>query len=157
MRLRPWLRKTVLVVHIAGSVALLGEVWALVVLNTLATTGEIPLARGAYKLMSTLVFAGGIPLSMISLITGILLATTSHWGLLRHFWVMAKLTLLILVICVGMFLFDPGGMAVAPLPSPTMQWGQVAAVSAQVVMLVTATCLSVFKPGKRRSRAVPAG
>ncbi len=150
MRLRPPLRKTVLVVHIGASVALLGEVWALVLLNTLAATGEPALARGAYGLMPTLVFAGGIPLSMTALITGVLLAVTGPWGLTRHYWVLGKLGLLVMTICVGMFLFDPEGMAVAALPAPGRQWGQVAALSLQVVLLLTATAFSVFKPFGRR-------
>ncbi|NUR85669.1 MAG: hypothetical protein HOY71_16455 [Nonomuraea sp.] len=149
----PKLRKTVLVVHIGASVALLGEVWSLVVLNTVTTTGAAEGARGAYALMANLIFTGGVPLSMISLVTGIVLGLTSRWGLFRHLWVVAKLGLLLGVICAGMFLFDPAGMALGPLPAPGRQWAQVAVVGAQAVMLATATALSVFKPGRRRAAA----
>ncbi|MFG1704917.1 hypothetical protein ACFLIM_17155 [Nonomuraea sp. M3C6] len=154
--MRPRIRKSVMVIHVVVSVALLGEVWGLVVLNTAAAlTKDLELAHAAYRLMPALVFAGGIPLSLTALITGILLALTSHWGLFRYYWTAAKLVLLVAVICVGMFLFDPEGMAAATeggrAAVATRQWGQVAALGTQIVMLMIATALSVFKPrGKLR-------
>jgi hypothetical protein len=150
----PRIRKTVMVIHIVVSVALLGEVWGLVVLNTAAAlTKDLELAHAAYRLMPALVFAGGIPLSLAALISGITLALTSHWRLFRYYWTAAKLVLLVAVICVGMFLFDPEGMATATA-GPTAaasgrQWGQVALLGTQIVMLMTATALSVFKPRRK--------
>lgn len=147
-------RRIVLVVHIASSVALMGEVWVLVVLNLRATlTADPVLARSAYTLMETLIFAGGIPLSLISLASGITLALTSKWGLLRHYWVFTKLLLQIAVILVGMLVFDPAGLAAAGAAPPASQWTQVAVVSSQLVMLLTATILSVFKPRGRMPSA----
>ncbi|MFC4118672.1 DUF2269 family protein [Nonomuraea zeae] len=154
--MRPAIRKTVVVIHIVVSVALLGEVWGLVVLNTAAAlTKDHALAHAAYRLMPALVFAGGIPLSLSALITGCTLALTSHWRLFRHYWTAAKLVLLVIVICLGMFLFDPEGMAAATeggdAVATTRQWGQVAVLGTQIVLLMTATALSVFKPrGKIR-------
>ncbi|MEU7741319.1 hypothetical protein [Nonomuraea sp. NPDC049158] len=156
---QPRVRKGVLVVHVIASVALLGEVWGLVVLNTVATvTDDLGLAHAAYRLMPSLVFAGGIPLSLTALATGITLALTSHWGLARHYWVLAKLVLLVSVICLGMFLFDPEGMAAATAgatrPVEGRQWGQVAVLGGQLAMLLTATTLSVLKP-RGRVRQIP--
>ncbi|MFF4620731.1 hypothetical protein [Nonomuraea jabiensis] len=148
--MRPGIRKTVTVIHVIASVALVGEVWGLVVLNTAAAlTKDAGLAHAAYRLMPALVFAGGIPLSLIALISGITLGLTSHWGLFRYYWVAAKLVLLVAVICVGMFLFDPEGMAAATTLPATRQWGQVAALGTQIAMLMTATTLSVFKPRRK--------
>ncbi|MEO3874299.1 hypothetical protein ABGB18_36335 [Nonomuraea sp. B12E4] len=154
--LGPRARKTILVIHVVTSVALLGEVWGLVLLNTAATlTSDPGLAHAAYRLMPTMVFGGGMPLSLTALTTGIVLGLGSHWGLFRYYWTAAKLVLLVSVICVGMFLFDPEGMAAAtegsisggPVLVPdTRQWGQVAALGTQIVMLMTATVLSISKP-----------
>jgi uncharacterized membrane protein len=149
--MRPRARKTVLVIHIVASVALAGEVWGLVVLNTAAAlTGDAALAHSAYRLMPALVFAGGIPLSMTALVTGLVLGLMSHWGLFRHAWVTIKLGLLLAVICAGMFLFDPESMAAATegavaAPEPG-KWNQVAVPATQLAMILTATALSVFKP-----------
>jgi hypothetical protein len=159
--MRPRVRKTVVAIHIVASVALLGEVWGLVVLNTAATLTDDPgLAHAAYLLMPALVFAGGIPLSLVSLVTGVLLGLASHWGLLRHVWVAAKLALLVATICLGMFLFDPEGMAAATeggiRAAATRQWGQVAVLGCQLAMLLTSTALSVFKPRARLWSVEPA-
>ncbi|TDD04554.1 hypothetical protein E1292_18855 [Nonomuraea deserti] len=158
--MRPPIRKTVLVIHIMVSVALLGEVWGLVVLNTAATlTNDPELAHAAYRLMPNLVFAGGIPLSLTALVTGITLGLTSHWGLFRYYWVTLKLGLLVAVICVGMFLFDPEGMAAATEGGEAAlasdQWSQTGALGAQIVMLIASTVLSVFKP-RWKLRVTPA-
>lgn len=147
----PRIRKTLLVVHIVVSVALAGEVWGLVVLNTVATlTEDLALAQTAYRLMPFMIFAGGVPLSMTAFITGVALGLGSHWGLLRYYWVAIKLVLLLAVIGVGIFVFDPEGMAAATegarQVAASRQWGQVAALSTQIVMLLAATTLSVFKP-----------
>lgn len=152
-RLSPRGRKIVTVVHIVSSVALLGEVWALVALNSYATlTADLELARSAYRLMALLVFAGGIPLSLTALIAGVTLAWGTHWGLLRHYWIVAKLVLLLAVILGGMVMFQPAAMAEAMANGTltvTEQWRQVTVVAAQLVMLVSATVLSVFKPKGR--------
>ncbi|MFI7615990.1 hypothetical protein ACIBP6_32695 [Nonomuraea terrae] len=158
--MRPRIRKTILVIHVIASVALLGEVWALTVLNTAAAlTEDTGLAHAAYGLMPALVFAGGMPLSLVALATGVVLGLTSRWGVFRHLWVAAKFVLLVGVICLGMFLFDPEGMTAATAggraAGDARQWGQVAVPAAQAVLLVTATALSVFKP-RRRPRPVQA-
>lgn len=152
-RLRPGVRKTVMVIHIIASVALLGEVWTLVTLNLYSTlAADAELAHAAYRLMEVLVFAGGIPLSMTALVTGVTLALGSHWGLARHYWVFGKLLLLVAVICLGMFLFQPGVVATAIEQGARPdgeQWRQASVVATQLLMLVTATTLSVFKPKGR--------
>ncbi|TDB96290.1 hypothetical protein [Actinomadura sp. 7K534] len=153
-RPRPATRKLLMVVHVVSSVALLGEVWGLVLLNLTATlTADGTLANSAYRLMSVLVFGGGIPLSLTALASGIALALGSKWGLARHYWVFAKLLLLIGVVLAGMLLFTPEAMADATaggVAPPAGRGGQqVAVVSAQLAMLLTATVLSVFKPRRR--------
>lgn len=162
LRLRPRTRKTLLTVHIVASVALLGEVWGLVVLNLYATlTSDTGLAHAAYRLMTVMIFAGGIPLSLLSLATGVVLAVRSHWGLLRHAWVFAKLVMLIAVILIGMLLFRPEDAAAAyaeyergtgGLPSSAAAWRGTVAVGTQLALLITATALSVFKPRRELRR-----
>ncbi|HEX2316909.1 MAG TPA: hypothetical protein VHJ17_24395 [Thermomonospora sp.] len=152
--LPPGVRKTVLLVHVITSVALLGEIWVMVVLNLAATLADDPvLAHSAYRLMTFLVYAGGIPLSMTALVSGIVLGLGTRWGLLRHWWVTAKLVLLVATILMGIVLFTPEVMAAATeggVPAdPARQWRQVAVVSGQLALLLTATGLSVFKPKGR--------
>jgi hypothetical protein len=149
-RLKPGLRKALLTLHIALAVGLLGEVWALMVLNTYSTlTPDQELARSAYRLMEVLVFASGIPFSVLTLIIGIVLAVTSPWGLTRYYWVFVKLLLALAVPLFGMFLFQPAVRAAAIEAGTSAtgdQWLQVTVVTTQLVMLVAATTLAVFKP-----------
>lgn len=149
------LRRALLAGHVICAVGLLGEVWVLVALNLYATAtvdSDRQLAGSAYRLMEVLVFAGGIPLSLLALATGLTLALTSHWGLLHYYWVFTKLLLLIAVIIGGMILFQPAPMAAAVADgsvSGGQQWRQVAVLATQLVMLGTATVLAVFKPRRR--------
>ncbi|MBE1535941.1 DUF2269 family protein [Actinomadura algeriensis] len=153
-RPRPRVRKTLLLVHVVASVALVGSVWGLVLLNLTATlTTDAALVEPAYRLMTVLAFGGGIPLSFISLASGIALGIGSKWGVLRHWWVLAKLLLLIATIVFGAVLGQPEAMAEAAsggdLPTAARRWREVAVVAAQLAMLLTATGLSVFKPRGR--------
>jgi uncharacterized membrane protein len=152
-------RTGITVVHIATSVALLGELWGLTLLNLVATlTDDRGLARSAYRLMTPMIFGGGVPLSLTALATGLTLATGTRWSLARNGWVLAKLVLLVATILVGMLLFDPAGTATAlqaPVRPVGSQWTQVAFLSAQVLMVLTATALSVVKPRRRAVVARP--
>lgn len=147
------IRKAVLVVHVIASVALLGELWVLVVLNLTATlTTDADLAHFAYRLMNRLIFTGGAPLGLTGLATGVVLAVSSPWGLVRHYWVFVKLLLLVAVVVGGILLFTPADLAdatqdgIAPV---SRQWQQVAVVGCGVAMLAAATALSVLKPRAR--------
>ncbi|MFD0905592.1 hypothetical protein [Actinomadura sediminis] len=156
-RPRPNVRKTLLLVHVLASVALAGEVWALVMLNLTATlTDDAALVGPAYRLMPVLVYGGGIPLSFLALISGIVLGLGSKWGVLRHWWVFGKLLLLITTILFGALLGQPEAMAEAAadgtLPAAARRWREVAVVAAQLVMLLAATGLSIFKPRGRVPR-----
>lgn len=153
LRLAPPVRKALVVLHVVTSVALLGELWGLVVLNlTAVLTAEDQVAYVAYRLMQRLIFAGGAPLSLTALATGVVVALASPWGLLRHYWVFAKLVLLVGVVLSGMLFFTPEDLAAATRDGtrPTSwQWQQVAVVAAGVVMLVASTALAVVKPRGR--------
>ncbi|WP_051301627.1 hypothetical protein [Actinomadura rifamycini] len=153
-RPRPAVRKTLLLVHVLASVGLVGEVWALVMLNLAATvTADAALVEPAYRLMPVLVMSGGIPLSFIALATGIALGLGSKWGVLRHRWVFAKLLLLVVVILFGALLGQPEALAEAAaagtLPDTARRWREVAVVAVQLAMLLAATGLSIFKPRGR--------
>ncbi|GGV28041.1 hypothetical protein GCM10010182_58720 [Actinomadura cremea] len=153
-RPRPAVRKTLVLVHVVASVALVGSVWGLVLLSLTATlTADAALVEPAYRLMTVLAYGGGIPLSFIALAGGIALGLGSKWGVLRHWWVFAKLLLLITTILFGALLGQPEAMAEAAadgtLPSAARRWREVAVVAVQLAMLLTAAGLSVFKPRGR--------
>lgn len=93
------LQKTLVLAHVLSSVGLFGAVSAFfaLALAGLASAEPFP-ARAAY-------WAGGFvttlliwPLGVTALMSGIAVALTSPWGLLRHYWVVLKLALTILIL-----------------------------------------------------------
>lgn len=150
-RLAPRTRKGIVVLHVISSVAILGQVWVNAVLATLAlrTPGA---ARAAYSFMQDLVYASAAPLSLLSLLSGIVLGLGTKWGVLRFRWVAAKLVLLVLTVLSGITVQGPLLDQLLVAPSPSLQAANLVTTAGQFVLLVVATWLSVFKPGGRLRR-----
>jgi hypothetical protein len=151
-RLRPGVRRAVLTVHIVASVGLLGSTAAIAAIHVrAASTSDPGLAASAYELLGMFPTLFGIPLSLISLASGVTLGLGSTWGVLRYRWVTAKLVLLLSVIVVGALILGPQTAAMAADGSGS-QTALIAASAWDVLALTLATCLSVYKPGRARDR-----
>jgi hypothetical protein len=146
LALRP--RQAVLTAHIMMSVGLLGDSAGFTaVALRLAGTAD-PVARmellGTLNMFS-LVF--GIPLSIGTIVSGIVLGLGTKWGVFRYPWVVAKLLLIISVMLVGSFVIGPAEQMM-------LQRGVdasarlVAGGLYDVMALAVATGLGVFKPGR---------
>ena len=146
------LRKPLTAVHIIASVGLLGSSAALLMVAvTAASTSDAQLAHSAYRLMETQTLVFGIPLSFIALLSGLGMGLVTKWGVLRYWWTTAKLALLLLTIACGALLIGPA--IDARLRGDGSEWGLVAGVGANVLMLTSAATISVFKPGGRLRKA----
>jgi hypothetical protein len=165
-RLSPRARRLVLTVHVISSVGLVGSSAGVLVLAlSAAATDQTVAAHALYTTMRTAVFAVAVPLSFIALGTGIALGLGTKWGVLRHGWVTAKLVLLVLVILTGALVVRPAmdhviaaTSAPAPAAKPDLgasEWEPVAAAASNIVMVVVAVALAIFKPGGRLRRARP--
>jgi hypothetical protein len=151
-RLPPRVRRATLTVHIAASVALLGTCAAIVAISArAATTADPTLAASAYELLTMFPVLFGIPLSFVSLGTGIALGLGSKWGVLRYRWVTAKLLLLLSVIVVGALVLGPQTAAMAAGRGGS-ETAPALASAYDVLALCVATGLSVYKPGRARDR-----
>jgi hypothetical protein len=149
-------RRTILTIHIASGVALLGTSAGLAITAVRAATrSDSEQAHTIYELMRLLTYSLGIPLSFIALISGLLLAISSKWGVVRYWWVTAKLAFLVATILVGALLTGPSIDTMLGVTKPGFpgddraQWTLVAAVGGQIAMVLSATALAVFKPGGR--------
>lgn len=146
-------RRAVLTAHIIASVGLLGDsAGFLAVAIRAAATGDPELANASYELLAMFSVVFGIPLSVVTLLTGVLLGVSSKWGVVRHGWVAAKLVLVVSVMAVGALVIGPALEA--------MRHGGggrenvlILAAAYDVLALSVATGLSVYKPGGRRRRA----
>lgn len=167
MTMTPRVRKSALTLHVVASVGWLGAVLAYLVLAIAALRGtDIALVRGAYPLMEQVMWAAVVPLSLASLLTGVISALGSPWGLVRHYWVLFKLVLN-LVATTLLLLYTKSIGHFADL-APTMPDVGVLRDSTHVlhsvlalVVLLAATVLAVFKPrgvtgfGRRRRVTLP--
>ena len=84
----PAVRKTALVIHIISSVGWLGAIAGFLALAVAGLTAADPqLARAMYLGMNLIGWTIIFPLSLASLVTGVVQALGTVWGLFRHYWV----------------------------------------------------------------------
>ena len=153
-RLAPRSRKALLTLHIGASVALIGSGGGITALSLIAVGESADDAHVIYTTAQTLVFTLGIPLSFISLLSGIAMGLGTRWGVLRHRWVVAKLGLQVAIIACGALVIGPpmdhlieGG------ERGSAQWEMAAGAAFNTTCAAVAVGLAVFKPGGRLRRA----
>jgi hypothetical protein len=94
MIMPPRLRKLALATHLTFSVGWIGSIVAYLALGVVAVTSEdTPTVRGAYLLMEPVGWYVIVPLAVASLLTGLVMALGTRWGLFRHYWVVLSFLL----------------------------------------------------------------
>jgi hypothetical protein len=153
--LSPVARKLALTLHISASVGWLGAALGFLALAiTGLTSADTQTVRGAYLAMDILARAVLLPLSLVSLLSGLLQALSTPWGLFRHYWVLVKLLLTVFATLVLILQLVPirslAHLAVGPA---FMAAGHQEARLSLVVhsaggslVLLLITALSVLKP-----------
>ncbi|MBY5838568.1 hypothetical protein J3P71_22695 [Rhizobium leguminosarum] len=149
------IRKVALVVHVVSSVGSLGAVAAFLALAIIGLAGQDDrLVRSTYVAADVLARVVIVPLVMASFLSGLVQSLGTTWGLFRHYWVLVKFLLNLLVVVV--LLLQVKGivyLGVASLESTMSNSDQldlrrslvIHAAGGLVVLLVT-TALSVYKP-----------
>ncbi|HEX9563460.1 MAG TPA: hypothetical protein VF981_05805 [Gemmatimonadaceae bacterium] len=101
MILSPGLRKLALTAHVTTSVGWIGAIAVFLGLASvgLASPDEVTV-RAVYLAMEPAAGLVLMPLALSSLVTGLVLAWGTSWGLVRHYWVLFKLG--INVFCVAL-------------------------------------------------------
>ena len=156
MALTPRLRKLALTAHVTSSVGWLGTVAAFLALSVAGLTSQDPqTVRGAYLVMELTGWVVLVPLSLGSLVTGLVCSLGSNWGLFHHYWVLCKLVINVvatMVLLLYMQTLDAlGDIAAATAlsgtrlgglrdPSPTLH------AAAALLLLLVATTLAIYKP-----------
>jgi hypothetical protein len=149
----PRLRKLALTAHVTASVGWLGAVACFLALAVVGLTSQdAQTVRGAYLVMEPAAWLVLVPLALASLLTGLIQALGTTWGLFRHYWILFKLLINVgatVVLLTYMETFrvmagvaaDPSAdLRVVRNPSPALH-----AALALLVLLV-ATVLAVYKP-----------
>ena len=144
-------RKLVLTAHVVSAAGWIGAVAAYLVLAVAATTSEsAATVRAAFVAMELLYFAL-VPLAAAALVTGLAQALARRWGLLRHYWVLAKLVLTVVAFTVMLLNLDTVSAHADHAPhAPTADLPGAGhdikhALGGMVILLVAAV-LGVYKP-----------
>lgn len=97
----PGWRKFALTTHLTISLGWIGAVVAYLVLGVSAvTTQDVPTVRAAWRAMELIGWFAIVPLALASLLTGLIMALGTQWGLFRHYWVLFSLVLTVLATVV---------------------------------------------------------
>ena len=155
MIMAPSLRKFALTAHVTSSVGSLGAVATFLALALAGLTcADAQMMRSAYLAMEVTAQFVIVPLVLASLLTGLVQSLGTPWGLFRHYWVLTKFLLSVVVAVVLLLQIQPISF-MAGVSAHTILSGAdflgirsslvVHAAGGLVVLLVAAT-LSVYKP-----------
>lgn len=151
-------RRWTLVLHVVVSVGWLGVDLALLTLGATALlTEDAALSRAAYLGMDVVGGTLLIPIALSALVTGVLLALGGRWGLVRHWWVLAKFGITTVAGTLTIFALRPSldEAARAGADLAELRVNLVVAPTVAFCLYATATVLSVVKPWGR-ARWAPA-
>ncbi|MFJ9577781.1 DUF2269 domain-containing protein [Streptomyces sp. NPDC101191] len=143
--LRRPVRRALLVVHVAVSVAWLGLSLGLLALGLTAyTTHDPSLTQAAYRAMK--VFADWllVPVALVTFGSGLVLSLGTPWGLARHRWVWIKFWITLATAIATIFALRPeiAHAAAAGVPDSSLVAAPVVSTTAYLFM----TAISVLKP-----------
>lgn len=151
MKLSRPARRAWLVVHVVAAASWLGLTLGLLALGlTAATTGSAVTVEAAVRAMKLFADWLLLPVGFLTLVSGLVLALGTQWGLARHRWVHTKFWVTLATTTATVFALRPGvNSAVAavaaggPLPDAgEVLFGPIVSLSAYVFM----TAISVLKP-----------
>jgi len=107
MGMTPAARKFLLTTHVAFSVGWIGALAGFLVLSVMGLISEDALTvRSAYIAMDLINRFVIVPAALLSVLTGIVQALSTPWGLFRHYWVLFKF--LIIITATSMLLVKTG-------------------------------------------------
>jgi hypothetical protein len=154
MTMSPPLRKLALAVHLTTSVGWIGAVVAYLALDlAVATSEDGPAVRAAWIGMGTIVTFVIVPLALGSVVTGLLMALGTKWGLFRHWWVLISFVLTVvatvvllseagLILSMAVLAADPETADAVLLAAPPTLLHSIGGLA----VLVTVQILNVYKP-----------
>jgi len=145
-----------LTAHVTCSVGWLGAVAVFLALGVAGLTSQdVQVVRAAYLTMDWAGWFVLVPLAVASLLTGLIQSLGTHWGLFRHYWVLAKLLINLFATIVLLLYMQTLGslgrlaadttlstddLGVLRSPSPVLHAG------AALLLLLVAAGLAVYKP-----------
>ena len=152
MTMPPGLRKFVLTVHLTCSVGWIGAVVAYLALGVAAVTSQdVQTVRAAWIAMEVTGWVVIVPLALAALLTGLVMALGTPWGVFRHYWVLITLVLTIMATVV-LLLHMPTVSALAAVARTADDadlgglGGDLVHAGGGLLVLLVITVLNVYKP-----------
>ena len=152
MPMPPGLRKLSLAVHLTFSVGWIGGVVAYLAMAIAAATSENDdTIRASWTGMELTGWYAIVPLAILSLFTGLVMALGTRWGLFRHYWVLLSFALTVVAAAV-LVLHMPTVSATAAVvrdadPAAVGRYGSdLVHPGLGLVVLLVIQVLNVYKP-----------
>ena len=165
MTMPPRLRKFALTAHVMFSVGWLGAVATFVALAVIGLTNQdAQTVRAAYLVMEPAAWFMLVPLTIASLLTGLVTSLGTHWGLFQHYWVLFKLLINVFATTVLLMYMETFRSLARVAADSSADLGAVRSASpglhagGALLLLLVATTLAVYKPrgmtryGQRKQR-----
>jgi hypothetical protein len=164
------IRKLVLTAHVTTSVGSLGAVAAFLALATAGLSSQdAQLVRAAYVAMAFTAKFVIVPLVLASLLIGLVQSLGSPWGLVRHYWVLAKLILTVFTVIVLLLQMEGISYMARVAAEATISGTDLLGLrrsirmhaAGGVLVLIALVALSIYKPrgmtpyGWRKSHGQP--
>jgi len=154
MTMPPGLRRFALAAHLTLSVGWIGAVAAYMALDlATATSQDAQTLRAAYLGMELIVRNVIVPLALASLLTGLVMALGTKWGLFRHYWVLISLLLTIVATVVLLVEAQTISYFADVAADPTTSGAELRALGSTLahsvggtVVLLVILVLNVYKP-----------
>jgi hypothetical protein len=153
MTMTPRVRKLALTAHVSSSVGWLGAVAGFLAVAVVGLTShDAQTVRGAYLVMEPAAWFVLVPLAFASLLTGLVQALGTTWGLFRHYWILFKLLINVFATVVLLIYMETFRSMAGVAADPSADLGMVRNASpalhagAALLLLLTATTLAVYKP-----------
>ena len=155
MTMTPRVSKFALTAHITSSVGWLGAVAGFLALAVAGLTSQdAQMVRAVCLAMELTGWFVIVPMSVASLLTGLVQSLGTTWGLFRHYWVLVKLLITIVATVLLLVHMQPVGHLARVVAETTLASGELAGLRLQLVAdagaallaLLVATALSVYKP-----------
>lgn len=149
----PGARKLALTAHVASSVGWLGAVAAFIGLAIVGLASQSSqTVRGVYLVMEPTARFVLLPLALASLLTGLVQALGTPFGLFRHYWVVFKLLINLAATVVLLMYMETFRYLADVAADQQVDLATVRSASpllhgvAALLLLLAATALAVYKP-----------
>lgn len=149
--MKPALRNFVLTAHVTASVGWVGAVVAYLALVFAAMTSQdAQTVRATWIARELIGWFAIVPLALASLLTGLVSALGTKWGLFRHYWVIFKLVLTAFATIILLLrmpaVSTTAAMAAEMDTARPDQVGDLFHPGIGLLVLLVITVLSVYKP-----------